>query len=98
MFPTVPVPRNGIKNLWKDDALLKKTELQHGREVMDLVERHGTVPSLPDLKRMLRTLVVDGKPKTVCVECDGTYWIEVECLNDLTNKVVRGVVRCKCGG
>lgn len=97
MYPTVPVPKNGMKNLWKEDALLLAVDVKQGRAVMPLVERHGTVPSLPDLKRMFRTLMDDGKTKQVCAECGGTGWISgVQYLNDFTNKIVEGCVRCKC--
>jgi hypothetical protein len=97
MFPTVPVPKNGMKNLWKEDALLLAVDVKQGRAVMALVERHGTVPSLPELKRMFRSLMDDGKAKEVCADCNGTCWISgVPYLDDFTNKMVEGVIRCKC--
>ncbi len=90
MFPTVPVPRNGIKELWKEDALLLSADVKDGRAVMDAVERFGTIPSLPQLKGMFRSLKADQTTQAVCAVCDGTSWV----LQD-ENNLRSGVVKCK---
>lgn len=90
MFPTVPVPRNGIKELWKEDALLLAADVKDGRAVMDAVERLGTIPSLPQLKGMFRSLKAEQTTQAVCVVCDGTSWV----LQD-ENNLRSGVVKCK---
>lgn len=90
MFPTVPVPRNGIKELWKEDALLLAADVKDGRAVMDAVERLGTIPSLPQLKAMFRNLKADNTIQAVCAICDGTSWV----LQD-ENNLRSGVVKCK---
>ena len=90
MFPTVPVPRNGIKELWKEDALLLSADVKDGRAVMDAVERLGTIPSLPQLKGMFRSLKAEQTTQAVCVVCDGTTWV----LQD-ENNLRSGVVKCK---
>jgi hypothetical protein len=90
MFPTVPVPRNGIKELWKEDALLLAADVKDGRAVMDLVERLGTIPSLPQLKGMFRSLKAEQATQLVCAVCDGTSWV----LQD-ENNLRSGVVKCK---
>ena len=90
MFPTVPVPRNGIKELWKDDALLLAADVKDGRAVMDAVERFGTIPSLPQLKAMFRNLKADNTTQAVCAVCDGTSWVYQD-----KNNLRSGVVKCK---
>lgn len=75
MFPTVPVPRNGMKAAWGADHFLQTVTVEQGREVMSLVEKHNTVPSLPEIKTMLRSIIKkqqDDKP--VCEICNGTGW------------------------
>ena len=75
MYPTTPVPRNGMKALWREDALLLSIDVKQGREVMSLIERHNAIPSLPEIKGMVRTLlkeVVEGLPP--CEICNGTGW------------------------
>jgi hypothetical protein len=90
MFPTVPVPRNGIKELWKEDALLLAADVKDGRAVMDAVERLGTIPSLPQLKGMFRSLKAEQTTQAVCVVCDGTSWVYQD-----ENNLRSGVVKCK---
>ena len=90
MFPTVPVPRNGIKELWKEDALLLSADVKDGRAVMNAVERLGTIPSLPQLKGMFRSLKAEQTTQAVCVVCDGTSWVYQD-----ENNLRSGVVKCK---
>ena len=86
MYPTTPVPRNGMKALWREDALLLSIDVKQGREVMVLVEKHNTIPSLPEIKSMVRTITketVGSVPP--CEICNGTGW-------DDGMRIVDGVV------
>lgn len=109
MYPTTPVPRNGMKALWREDALLLSIDVKQGREIMGLVEKHNTIPSLPEIKGMARTvlkeLVASVPP---CTICNGTGWddgLRIEdgvivhdlyTVVDVRGKVCTTVVRCEC--
>lgn len=90
MFPTVPVPRNGIKELWKEDALLLAADLKDGRAVLESVERLGTIPSLPQLKGMFRGLKLEQAAEVFCAVCDNTTWVYQD-----ANNLRSGVIKCK---
>ncbi len=109
MYPTTPVPRNGMKALWREDALLLSIDVKQGREVMGLIERHNAIPSLPEIKGMVRTLlkeVVESLP--TCTICNGTGWDDGERIEDgvilherVTSIDMRGnvcttVTKCEC--
>ena len=109
MYPTTPVPRNGMKALWREDALLLSIDVKQGREVMGLIERHNAIPSLPEIKGMVRTLlkeVVESLP--TCTICNGTGWDDGERIADgvilherFTSIDMRGnvcttVTKCEC--
>ena len=75
MYPTTPVPRNGMKALWREDALLLSIDVKQGREIMGLVEKHNTIPSLPEIKGMARTLLKQSVGSVpLCTICNGTGW------------------------
>jgi hypothetical protein len=109
MYPTTPVPRNGMKALWREDALLLSIDVKQGREIMGLVEKHNTIPSLPEVKRMVRS-VLEGSIAnvSVCLICNGTGWddgLRIEdgvivhdlyTVTDIRGKVCTTVVRCEC--
>ena len=109
MYPTTPVPKNGMKSLWRDDALLLSIDVKQGREIMGLVEKHNTIPSLPEIKGMFRTLLkqsVGSVPP--CTICNGTGWDDGLRIEDgvivrerFANVDVRGnvctaVMKCEC--
>ena len=109
MYPTTPVPRNGMKALWREDALLLSVDVKQGREVMVLVEKHNTIPSLPEIKSMVRTILketVGSVPP--CTICNGTGWddgMRIEdgvlvhdlyTVVDVRGKVCTTVIRCEC--
>ena len=109
MYPTTPVPRNGMKALWREDALLLSIDVKQGREVMGLIEKHNAIPSLPEIKGMVRTLlkeVVEGS--LPCEICNGTGWddgLRIEdgvivhdlyTVVDVRGKVCTTVTRCEC--
>jgi hypothetical protein len=109
MYPTTPVPRNGMKALWREDALLLSIDVKQGREVMVLVEKHNTIPSLPEIKTMVRT-IMKGTVGSVppCTVCNGTGWddgLRIEdgivvhdlyTVVDVRGKVCTTVIRCEC--
>jgi hypothetical protein len=109
MYPTTPVPRNGMKALWREDALLLSVDVKQGREVMGLIEKHNAIPSLPEIKGMVRTLlkeVVQGS--LPCEICNGTGWDDgmrivdgiivhdLYTVVDVRGKVCTTVIRCEC--
>jgi hypothetical protein len=109
MYPTTPVPRNGMKALWREDALLLSIDVQQGREVMKLVEKHNTIPSLPEIKGMVRTLLKDSVGSVpTCTICNGTGWDDGERIVDgvvvhgrfmdidFRGNVCTTVTRCEC--
>ena len=109
MFPTVPVPRNGMKAAWGADNFLHTVTVEQGREVMALVEKHNTVPSLPELKIMLRSIVKKhDNEKPVCDICNGTGWddgmriVDGVVLHerftslDMRGNVCTTVTKCEC--
>ena len=109
MFPTVPVPRNGMKAAWGADNFLHTVTVEQGREVMALVEKHNTVPSLPELKIMLRSIVKNhDNEKPVCDICNGTGWDDgMRIVNgvvlherftslDMRGNVCTTVTKCEC--
>jgi hypothetical protein len=109
MYPTTPVPRNGMKALWREDALLLSVDVKQGREVMVLVEKHNTIPSLPEIKTMVRT-IMKGTVGSVppCTVCNGTGWDDglriqdgvvvhdLYTVVDVRGKVCTTVIRCEC--
>lgn len=109
MYPTTPVPRNGMKALWREDSLLLSIDVKQGREVMGLIEKHNAIPSLPEIKGMVRTLlkeVVEGS--LPCEICNGTGWDDgmrivdgiivhdLYTVVDVRGKVCTTVIRCEC--
>ena len=109
MYPTTPVPRNGMKALWREDALLLSIDVKQGRELMVLVEKHNTIPSLPEIKGMVRTLLKESVGIVPpCMICNGTGWDdglriedgvvvhELYPVVDVSGKVCTTVVRCEC--
>lgn len=56
IYPTSNVYRKGMRSTWSQDDFLLTVDVEDGRKVMDLVELHGKIPSLPDIKQMLRSM------------------------------------------
>ena len=109
MYPTTPVPRNGMKALWREDALLLSIDVKQGREVMVLIEKHNAIPSLPEIKGMVRTVLKESVASVpTCTICNGTGWDDGERIVDgvivherYTSVDVRGqvctiVMKCEC--
>ena len=109
MYPTTPVPRNGMKALWREDALLLSIDVKQGREVMMLVEKHNTIPSLPEIKSMIRTIIKETVGSVLpCTICNDTGWddgMRIEngivihdlyTVVDVRGKVCTTVIRCEC--
>ena len=109
MYPTTPVPRNGMKALWREDALLLSIDVKQGREVMGLIEKHNAIPSLPEIKGMVRTLLKEVDDGSLpCEICNGTGWDDGERIIDgvvvhgrfmdidVRGNVCTTVTRCEC--
>jgi len=76
MYATTSVPRNSMKEAWISDEYLQDFDEQvDRRKLLSMVENHNKVPSLPEFKRMLRTL---EPPLAVllnqCKKCAGSGW------------------------
>jgi hypothetical protein len=56
IYPTNNVYRKGMRSTWSQDDFLLSVDVDDARKVMDLVEVHGKVPSLPEIKQMLRMM------------------------------------------
>ncbi len=109
MYPTTPVPRNGMKSLWREDSLLLSIDVKQGREVMALIEKHNAIPSLPEIKGMVRTLLKEVDEGSLpCEICNGTGWDDgmrivdgiivhdLYTVIDVRGKVCTTVIRCEC--
>ena len=109
MYPTTPVPRNGMKALWREDSLLLSIDVKEGREIMRLVEKHNAIPSLPEIKGMVRTILKESVASVpTCTICNGTGWDDGLRIEDgvivherYTSVDVRGqvctiVMKCEC--
>jgi hypothetical protein len=109
MYPTTPVPRNGMKALWREDALLLSIDVKQGRELMGLIEKHNAIPSLPEIKSMVRTLLKEVLESSLpCEICNGTGWDDGERIVDgvvvhgrfmdidVRGNVCTTVTRCEC--
>ena len=109
MYPTTPVPRNGMKALWREDALLLSIDVKQGREVMGLIEKHNAIPSLPEIKGMVRTLLKEVDDGSLpCEICNGTGWDDGERIIDgvvvhgrfmdidVRGNVCTTVTKCEC--
>lgn len=71
IYPTSNVYRKGMRSTWSLDEFLLTVDVEDGRKVMDLVELHGKIPSLPEIKQMLRTMWnKDAVHQPIVVKCE----------------------------
>lgn len=73
------VSRNSMKGAWSQDDFLLSVPVDRGREVLALVEMHGKIPSLPEIKSMFHRLMrsqqgVAGVTRPDCHICGGSGW------------------------
>lgn len=78
IFPSSNFSRNAMKSTWSMDDFLLTVDVEDARKVMDLVEIHGKIPSLPEIKQLLRTMWDKGavyqKIEIKCDVCRNTGW------------------------
>lgn len=68
-----------MKGAWSQDDFLLGVPVERGRDVLTLVEEHGKIPSLPEIKRMFHRLMrsnsgVAGVTNPNCSTCRGSGW------------------------
>jgi hypothetical protein len=79
IYATQNVSRNSMKGAWSQDEFLLGIPVERGREVLVLVEAHGKIPSLPEIKQMFHRILrssggVAGVTKENCQMCGGSGW------------------------
>lgn len=79
MYAAHNVSRNSMKGAWSQDELLLDCPVEKGREVLALVEQHGKIPSLPEIKSMIRRIMSQsgggaGLVRSDCSMCGGSGW------------------------
>lgn len=76
IFPAHNVSRNTMKATWGQDTYLLSLDVDDARKVIDLVEQHGRIPSLPEIKAMFGQLFNANRKVvfTACDICDGNGW------------------------
>jgi hypothetical protein len=78
MYAAHNVSRNSMKGAWTQDDLLLDCPVEKGREVLALVEQHGKIPSLPEIKSMIHRIMRDGieggAVRKDCTMCGGSGW------------------------
>ena len=78
IFPTHNVSRNTMKSTWALDDLLLSVDVDDARKVISLVEAHGKIPSLPEMKQLFRRMwdanAIHQKVEVRCDVCHDTGW------------------------
>lgn len=77
MYAAHNVSRNSMKGAWTQDDLLLDCPVEKGREVLALVEQHGKIPSLPEIKSMIHRIMRSGDAGSIskdCKLCGGSGW------------------------
>lgn len=79
MYAAHNVSRNSMKGAWSQDDFLLDCPVEKGREVLALVEQHGKIPSLPEIKQMMHRVMradagIAGVTKPNCHICGGSGW------------------------
>lgn len=76
VFPAHNVSRNTMKATWGQDLYLLSIDVDDARKVMPLVEEHGKIPSLPEIKRMFSQLFNKNRKVEfkACDICNGDGW------------------------
>jgi len=79
MYATHNVGRNSMKGAWTQDDFLLDVPVETGRDVLPLVEAHGKIPSLPEIKNLIRRVMrhdggVAGVTNPNCTICGGSGW------------------------
>ena len=71
IYPTNNVYRKGMRSTWALDDFLLDVDVDDGRKVLALVEQHGKIPSLPEMKQLFRQMW-GGKatPTSITARCE----------------------------
>ena len=86
MYPTAQVGRNTMKNTWTQDKFLLEQSVEDVRRVLPLIEAHNRIPSLPEIKTLLRMLYKNDQVNSVgdecCLQCGGCGWVNGFTVSD----------------
>lgn len=65
-----------MKATWGQDTYLLSVDVDDARRVIDLVERHGRIPSLPEMKQLFSQLFNQNRKVefAACDICNGDGW------------------------
>lgn len=108
IFPAHNVSRNTMKSTWSQDTYLLSVDVDDARKVIEKVEEHGRIPSLPEIKSMFGSMF-NANRKIVfnaCDICNGDGWDTGWRSNDPTGgfftetflgNTYTVVKRCACG-
>ena len=79
MYASHPVNKQGMKKAWVEDQFLLGFSVVKAREVIPVVEQHGKIPTLAEIKQMLER-VLEASVSNVravdedCEICGGSGW------------------------
>jgi len=78
MYPTANFAKKTMAATWSQDEFLLAQPVEDVRRVLPLVETHGKIPSLPEMKTLLRMLYKREQPENPvaeCCQCGGSgFW------------------------
>lgn len=78
IFPASNFSRNAMKSTWSMDDFLLSVDVEDARKVISLVEAHGKIPSLPEMKNLFRRMwdanAIHQKVVVRCDVCRDTGW------------------------
>lgn len=78
IYPTNNVYRKGMRSTWSLDDFLLSVDVDDARKVLAIVEMHGKIPTLPEMKQMFRQMwggnTLGERVVVKCEICTETGW------------------------
>lgn len=78
IYPTSNIYRKGMRSTWSLDDFMLSVDVEDGRKVLQFVEMHGKIPSLPEMKQMFRAMwnkqPTNERVQIKCEVCAETGW------------------------
>jgi hypothetical protein len=113
IFPSNQIFFTAVVDAWQQDDFLLSITPDEARRAIPLIEEHGTFPSLPEMRDLIRKANNKEKPVIECDKCGQTGWdtgLDMMYLGNDQWKVVRwrfgqtyegrkysAAKRCDCG-